>query len=286
MLREFLRKHPAEAAQELERIPTDEAAAVLADAPPDEGAPVLAAMGAMAAAEALDLMEVPSAVALVCRLEARVAAMLLRRVTLPSRQNILFVCPDLWKTGISASLAVGPESVGAVMDGRAAVFPADWKVRELLAFMAARPARLAIDVFVEDREHGLVGRLDLRALDPLAASRELRGVMAPDPPRLPLRASIRAVRDDVLWRRFDTIPVVDESGLFAGALPHRALRMAAQREASGDARSPGGAFVEFAELAWTGYVAAVDVASSLTRNLGPTREEGADGQKDQSQDAG
>ena len=154
-------------------------------------------------------------------------------------------------------------------------------MKELLAFLSARPARMALDVFVEDREHGLVGRIDMRALDHWAASRELRGVMAPDPPRLPLRASLRAVRDDVLWRRFDTLPVVDDSGLFAGALPHLALRMAAQRDSKPDASSPGGAFVEFAELAWTGYVAAVDVASSLTRSLAPQLdEEEADGQKD------
>ena len=56
---------------------------------------------------------------------------------------------------------------------------------------------------------------------------------------------------------------------------------AREAEARGDHPELPRTFVEFAELAWTGYVAAVDVASSLTRSLAPQLdEEEADGQKD------
>ena len=151
LLRNFLRGHPAEAAAEIERISSKEAAAVLADSPPEEAAPVLCAMGGMAAAEALEQMEVPSAVALLCRVESALATMLLRRLTLPTRQNILFLCPEPWKTPVESGLLTHAGSVGAYMDNRAPVFPVDWKVSELLHYMAANPARLALDVFVAGR---------------------------------------------------------------------------------------------------------------------------------------
>lgn len=267
LLRQFLRSHPAEIAEELERIDAHEAAAVLADSPPEEAAPALAWMGAMAAAAALEAMEVPSAVALVCRLESPLAAMLLRRLTLPARQNVLFVCPDPWKTAITAAMAAPPGSVAAIMDARAPVFPADWQASDLVDYMAAHPGRLALDAFVTGRSHRLEGRVELRALEGRTGARELRGVMAPNPPCLAVRAAIRSLRDDPLWQKLDVLPVVDETGIFAGALSHRALRAAGKPEPSPPSQSAGSAFVEFAELAWTGYAAALDVASSLTRNL-------------------
>lgn len=204
--------------------------------------------------------------ALLCRVEAPVAAMLLRRLTLPSRQNVLFVCPEPWKGAIEAALLTRRESVGALMDARAPVFPADWKVSDVLAYVQGRPARLALDVFVAGRDHRLVGRIELRSLEGRLSVRELGGAMAADPPRLNVASAVRYVREDALWRKFDALPVVDENGIFVGALSHRALRMLESPSGAKD-EPAGSAFVEFAELAWTGYVAAVDVASSLTRTL-------------------
>jgi Mg/Co/Ni transporter MgtE len=241
-------------------------------------------MGAMSAAEALERMEVPSAVALACRIEAPVAAMLLRRVPLPARPNILFVCPEPWKTSIESALAAPRGSVGSLMDTRAGVFPEDWKISEVLAYLQARPSRLALDVFVARRDHKLVGRIDLRALEGRLSVRELRGAMAPDPPRLTAASAVRFVRDDALWRKFDTLPVVDEQGIFLGALSHRALRMLESEAGDRTEGRAGGAFVELAELAWTGYVAAVDVASSLTRSL--TESSGKGGESRGAQDQG
>ena len=276
LLRAFLRELPTAAAEELERLDADEAGAVLADAPPEDAAPVLAAMGAMSAAEALERMEVPSAVALACRLDPPVAAMLLRRVPLPARQNIVFVCPEPWKTSIGSALTAPRGSVAALMDARAGVFPEDWKISEVLAYLQSRPSRLALDVFVARRDHKLVGRIDLRSLEGRLSVRELRGAMAPDPPRLTAGSAVRFVRTDALWRKFDTLPVVDEQGIFLGALTHRALRMLESEAGDKAEARAGGAFVELAELAWTGYVAAVDVASSLTRTLTENRRtEGA-----------
>ena len=266
LLREFLRAHPARAAAELERIDPQEAAAVLADAPPEDGAPVLRLMGALQAAEALERMEVPSAVALLCRLESPVAATLMRRLTMPARRNISFVCPEPWKAAIDAALLAPASSVAAFMDVRAPVFPLDWKVSELVEYMTLHPSRLALEAFVAGRDHKLQGRIDLRGLEGRLNVRELRGVMAPNPPSLPLRAPMQAVREDALWRRFDVLPVVDESGLFAGSLSHRTLRVAHKPDAAGRRTTASGAIVELAELAWTGYVAAVEVASSLTQD--------------------
>ena len=58
-----------------------------------------------------------------------------------------------------------------------------------------------------------------------------------------------------------------------GSLAHRTLRAAHKSGSVAQSLSAGGALVDFAELAWTGYVSAVDVASALTQNL--TQEETA-----------
>jgi Mg/Co/Ni transporter MgtE len=282
LLRELLRAHPAEAGRDLELLGSEETAAILADAVPDEGAPVLASMSAMAAADALEHMETLSAVALACRLEPPVAALLLRRLPMPVRRNILTACPDPWKTTLASALRAPSHAVGAVMDARAPAFPQDWTVEDVTRLLGGQPGLLGLELFVVDRAYRLRGRLDLRRLDSARAARELSGVMVPEPPRLPIGAAIRFVGDDPLWQRFDALPVVDENGLFVGVLPHRAVRGWKRPAEGAEDDSAGGAFVEFAELAWRGYIAAVEVVSAVTTVAAAPSQETIHGAEDPS----
>ncbi|MEZ5403800.1 MAG: CBS domain-containing protein [Bryobacteraceae bacterium] len=274
MLARYLRDHPEQAARELERIAPEECAAILADHSPDHAAPVLHAMAAIAGAEALELMETPSAIALLCRIPAGLATVLLRRISLPSRESLLLACPDPWGTAIRECARVPGLSVGAMMETRAPVFPEDWTVAEVRDRLTARPALFAGDIFVTDRDHRLRGRIELRRLFEHGGNRALSGILQPDVPTVAIHGAVRFLHDDPLWERCDVLPVVDGGGLFAGVLSHRALRSLASPAAAGPAE-PGVVLVDIAELAWTGCVAAIDVAASIAPLKAASKPRGA-----------
>ncbi|MEZ5355033.1 MAG: hypothetical protein R2762_20545 [Bryobacteraceae bacterium] len=267
MLRHFLREHPGEAARELECIDAGEAAAILADSPPEESVRILRSMAAVASTETLELMEAPSAVALLCRLHPALAAMLLRRMSLPSRENLLQACPAPWNDAIRDALRAPVFSAGALMEPRPLVFPDDWKAGAVTGLLARRPGLMAGDLFVVGRDHRLRGRLELRRVYEHQPARTLSGILLPDPPHLPIHATARFLHDDPLWRRFDVLPVVDRHGYFVGALSHRALRSLDPQGQGSAVEAPAGLVVEAAELAWTGCLAALDVAASLARGV-------------------
>jgi len=215
-----------------------------------------------------------------CLLVGPAGSLELQQGVIRAMRHVHMSPADMAHYGVAQRLAAR----AAAMDPRAPVFPADWRVSELVQYLTEHPGRMALDAFVEDRDHKLRGRIELRALEGRLNVRELRGVMAPDPPAIFLRTAVAAVRDDVLWRRFDVLPVVDESGVFVGSLSHRALRMDWKPDRGRGDEKPGAAMVELAELAWTGYLAAFDVASAIARSVTAPNapEAGPHGQKDQS----
>lgn len=264
LLRQFLRRHPLEAARALEATEAAERADILADEPPESAAAAMAALSPAAAAEALHAMEVRSAVALLTRMPTGIAAQRLRRLSWASQEALLSAVPNPWQSNLERALQTPPHSAGAVMSRHPGALPEDLTVAEAISQLQSRPGQLGFELFVIDRAGRLTGRTDLAEVYKSPGVRPLTGLMQPKPQAVSLHEHLHPLLADAAWKRFDTLPVVDAAGLLIGAVSHRALRALTEDKES---RPIGLAspVVEASDLIWSGYAAAVDVAASILR---------------------
>jgi len=272
LLRRFLREHPAEAARALESVSAEERADILADEPPDSAVQVLRALSPAASAEALQGMEIRSAVALLTRMPSGPAAQRVMRLSWATQEALLSAVPAPWNKNLERALLTPPHSAGAFMTRHAPALPEDLTVGEAIEHLRRRPGQLSFEIFVVDRAGRLSGRTDLAEIHKSPTVRPLTGLMQPKPASLALRTPIRSLLHDPLWQRYDTLPIVDPSGLMLGALAHRALRARAETKDKAPAMlaSP---LVDASDLIWSGYAAAVDVAVAVLHR--PEDEDGA-----------
>jgi magnesium transporter len=272
LLRRFLREHPLEAAQALESVSANERADILADEPPDAAVAILRALSPAAAAECLQKMEIRSAVALLTRMPSGPAAQRVIRLSWATQHALLSAMPAPWNDNLERALHAPPHTAGAVMSRHVPALPESLTVGVAIAHLEARPGQLAFEIFVVDGLGRLVGRTDLAEVHKSPVLRPLSALMQPKPASIALRSPVRSLPHDSLWRRFDTLPVVDPSGLLMGAVSHRALRALSDHREQPPTMlaSP---LVDAGELVWSGYAAAIDVAAAVLNQ--PENDDGA-----------
>lgn len=247
----FVNEHPADAARLLERLPSDEAAALLADIPADAASEVLRRMSAFGASTALVAMESNSAAAVLALIPLQDTASLLRRIEPALRESLTAALADEARNHVRVLLRYPEQTAGALMDPLVLVLPDDLSVGEALARTRRRARNVYFYVYVTDRSHKLVGVLDLRELLLASAADTLGSVMRPDVSKVRPDTDITTLESHPGWQEYDALPVVDERGVFLGAIRHLVVR----RMQTGDGTAPGGAgetMLSLAELYWIG----------------------------------
>ena len=86
------------------------------------------------------------------------------------------------------------------------------------------PLHVNFYLYVVDRDRKLVGVLDIRELLIAHSNELLPAVMRSNLDRVRAGAGIADMMAHPGWRDYDALPVVDEAGVFLGALRHRTLR--------------------------------------------------------------
>jgi Mg/Co/Ni transporter MgtE len=244
-------EHPPEAARVLERLPAADAAALLGEIPVTAAGDVLRRMSAFGAATAVAEMDARSAATLLANIPAQDASFLLRRVDAGVRDSITAALPEEIRERLRVLLRYPEGTAGALMDPFVLVLPEDLTVGEALARTRRRARHVYFYVYVTDRSHRLAGVLDLRELLLANASETLANVMRPDLTKVRADTDVLTIQAHPGWQEYDALPVVDEYGIFVGAIRHRVVR----RMQAGDGVRPGGAgetMLSLAELYWIG----------------------------------
>lgn len=260
LARAFLESHPPRAAMALEQMPVTRAAAVLHAIPAGEAAPVVSAMTVPHAAECLGHLAAEEAAAIVAELRTDDAAGIVRAME-PSRREPLLAAlvPDV-RDPIARVLPYQEGTAGAVMDPSIFQLPDDILVADARARLGRAAHDLLYYLYVVDREHRLVGVLDIpelmlaRGRDPVSAA------MHRDVGRLNVWMPVALVREHAGWQQYHAMPVVDDEDRLLGAIRYQTLRRL-ERDASGRAPDPGrltaGALAELFELGTAGLVAGI-----------------------------
>ena len=258
----FIRGHPREAARVLENCSLDELVSFFARTPPDLAAPLLETMEASAAAGCLERMEAGRAAEALAGVPLERAALLLRRLLPEARQAIQPLLPPGPGQDLDLLLSCREDTAGALMDPRVLTLPPEVTAAEALARVRAQAEHALHYTFVVERDQSLAGVLSLRELMAGRAQAPVSALMRREVVCLRMDDSLASVRVHPGWLDFHVLPVLDEQGLFAGALRHKTLR----RQAGGPDRArPAQVDTALGELYRIGLTALVRSALETER---------------------
>ncbi|HEX9582033.1 MAG TPA: CBS domain-containing protein [Gemmatimonadales bacterium] len=253
---QFVEDHPEETAAVLERVSFNDAAALLAELDPALAAQAIARISASLAVDCLRSMHREQVGRVLAALPVDLAARLLRLTTDEVRERWLTVMPPESAEVLTRKLRYPPATAGALADPLVLALPEDTIVAEAQKHLRRSPERAYYYIYVVDRQHRLVGALDIRELMHGSPRAPLSSVMHRDPVRVPAQSDLATVTAHPGWRELDALPVVDQAGVFYGIVRHRTIRQIA-----GGAGEPGpvapmvNTLLGLGELYWTGIAA-------------------------------
>jgi magnesium transporter len=250
LLQSFAENHPTEAAAVLGEQTADDAAAVLARLPGEAAASLLGRTASLVAAGALSRLDPARARALLARVPLERAAALLRQLEPEIREGLLVSLPGSERL---RSLITYPRgTAGALMDPSVLALPAELDLDDARLRLGDFYAHLALDLYLVDTDHRLVGVADLReVLDP-ARSGALTALSRKIDP-LRDRADLVSLSAHPGWLDHDTLPVVDDRGTYLGAVRAERLRQVAQEAITRRSRGGADAVLALGELFWLGF---------------------------------
>jgi magnesium transporter len=248
----FAEAHTLDAVRLLERLPTDEVRTFLCQAPPALAGELLRLMDPVPGLSSLEGMGETDAASILSHVPLEIATVCLRQMKESRRQSILDTLPPDVAAPVGLLLRYPERSAGSLMDPHVCTVTEDMTIGETSERLRSGLTRVTHYIYVLSRTNVLVGLIDLREL--LLADPEARvsAVMRTDWEGLSHTIGRRAILEHPGWREFETLPVVDESGVFLGALDYKTVRRLeeeAQRHNESFSRSTGGAL---GELYWVG----------------------------------
>lgn len=265
----ILESRPAEAARTLERLPAPDVAGFLDALEARPSARVLGQMQPEAAAGVLARMPAEHAVRIVEQLGVDAGALRLRRLEASVRDAILDALPVRRSRALRSLLRFPERTAGALMDPDVLALPADLTAGDAVERVREAASNARYNLYVVDRDHRLVGVVNLRELLLADSSDLLGGIMRTHVHRLAALSDRRAILAHPGWREVHALPVVDEGGVYLGALRYRTLRRL-EEELRGPAPDTGATARALGDLFRTGASAMVEaVASTPSRGAAP-----------------
>jgi magnesium transporter len=270
LARAFLESHPRRSARKLEQMPAETAAGVLRAIPPRSAAAVLREMTVPNASDSLANLPVSEGAAIVAELTADEASAIVRGLGPGRREPLMAALDQDARQPITHVLSYLEGTAGAVMDPTIFQLPDDVLVADARARLGRAARELLYYLYVVDREHRLVGVLDIPELM-LARPRDPVGVvMHREVDRLGVWLPVAIVREHPGWQRYHAMPVVDDEDRLVGAIRYQMLRKL-EREAPGRGADPAAltarALAEVFQLGTTGLVSAIAGTASAGRDL-------------------
>jgi magnesium transporter len=263
--------HPIDAARVLEGIGVDEAALALQRMSRPAAASVLQRVSPLRATALLAALEGGVAAEIAERLGSDLAAAGLRAMPDAARERLLNALPAQTARALRRLLSFSEGTAGALADSNVLSLPQDVTVRDALARVREASDAAYYNVYVLDREtDALVGVLNLRELLLARRGQRLDVIMKRNVVRLAASAGRRDILTHPAWREYRSIPVVDPSGRFVGAVRYRTLRRLEQELRGPDAASQPLTAEALGELFRAGIGGVLDALSPAAAPKGGT----------------
>jgi len=222
---DLLEAHPLDAAQASERLPARDVAALIEKAETTVSGGILQHMAPPLAGAILSELPLEKASEIFERLPVEMAALSLRSMDPSLREQVLAALPGRRSRALTSLLRFPDGTAGALMDPEVLALPEDLSAREALARVREAAGNARYNLYIVDRDQTLVGVINLHELLMARPGDRLSSRMQTRVHRLPARADRHAVVSNPGWREVHALPVVDERGLYLGAIRYRTLRL-------------------------------------------------------------
>lgn len=269
----FAEDHPGEAAAVLEGASFTEAAGLLGELSVSVSAQVLARISPSLAADCLRTMPPQLVAEVLAALPLDITSRLLRRASDETREGWLAGLPTALADALRRKLRFPPGTAGALADPLVLALPADMSVTEAQKQLRRSPERAYYYIYMVDRDHRLVGVLDVRELMLASGKEPLSAVMHGDPVCVSAQSDLATIVAHQGWRELDALPVVDAAGVFIGIIRHRTMRQMAGAAGPMQVEPVVSTLVNLGELYWAGLAAFLAGMSVATPPLQPADAE-------------
>jgi magnesium transporter len=256
-------RHPVEAAHTFERFSFEAAGEFLNAAPAHTAALLLKALNPFSASQILEAMA-PNQTASVCQLlPLSTVTALFRRIDAPNRKRFLEALPSDLSGLLQRVLRYAQGTAGALMKTRILVLPDDITVAEGLERLRRHPEQIFDYTYIITRDQVMVGFVKVRHLMLARPESMMSAVMKKTTARLRPQMGKKSILAHPGWRHVHALPVVDENGVFLGAVSYQTLRkLENEVEEIQPTTHAGDAGKALGELYWLGISAFLKGASA------------------------
>ena len=220
----FATAHPADVAQLLEGLETGDIASFLSALSAESAAEIVQVIESYAALRCLEDMAAEQGGRIVAQLPLERGVILLRRLEDESRKAILTALPEEQRETLEVMLRYPEGTAGALMNPRVFTLPPDIDVEEALRRVRAHPRDAMYYLYVVGRDQQLAGVVNMRELMQAGPQERIDAVMRREVVRVGGNTPLPVILVHPGWLEYHVLPVVDENGLFIGALRHKNLR--------------------------------------------------------------
>jgi magnesium transporter len=221
---DLLAAHPTDVAHAFERLPTRDVAELIERADTQVSAGILQRMAPPLAGAVLSELGPEKASGLLEELPLETAALSLRSLDSSPREQILAALPRGRSRALSTLLRFPDGTAGSLMDSEVLALPHDLTAREALGRVREAAGNARYNVYIVDRSQTLVGVINLHELLMARPGDPLASLMKTRIHRLPATADRYAIVSDPGWLEVHALPVVDERGVYLGAIRYRTFR--------------------------------------------------------------
>jgi magnesium transporter len=250
---EYVRRHPAEAAELIDALPARSLDAAAAN------------LTAEALAAAMEYLSPPKAIALFAVLDPprqqlllehaapRVAITVLAELGERAREDLLARLRPLVRDDLLRLLAHPENTAGRLMERSFVAARATMTVGESLKRLQESNVRRARTLFVTDADNRLAGRVDVQDLALASRDEPLRNYLQPVEGFVSPQATREELVDLLDRTRVDSLPVVDGDGRLMGVVRYRSLFRAIEAVASADLQKMVGVSADERALSTAGF---------------------------------
>ena len=269
----FMRAHPVEAALALEDAEPKDIARFFSRMPADLCAPVIEYLDNGLAAESLADMPPGAAAAIVEHLRPQTRMVTLRLMPARSRDRILGALEKALGEQIRRTLRFREGSVAELMDSSVRTFAGDTKCGEALQRIRRTTRDAAGTFFLLDRQHRVIGITDLHTLVRSPRDQAVSENARTEVPRVLAGTLQSDLVNHPVWAEEGSVAVVDEDGVFLGAVDHRSAARARARLQHESAHDTGfETAIALGELYWMGLTGMLDGFSGRRREETTSKE--------------
>jgi magnesium transporter len=274
LLDEFVKSHPVEAALVLERLSTKEAARFLKAIPVSSATTVVTLLDPLTATNCLEGIENRTCAKIVKKLPIEISSGILRRLNKVKVESIFGFIENGLVKSLDLILQYPEDTAGALMDPQVFTIPDDINVAEALKRIRKYPDHIIYFVYVLNRKQILVGYLNIRQLMLARPNEQVSTIMSPITAKLNPKMNYKMIVANHGWREFHALPVVDEKGIFLGAIGYRTLRRLEEMGSDSElTRIRGDVGSALGELYWIGLSSIIKGASAvMSKEKDKTRE--------------